>query len=93
GYLGGESVVDGLYQGEVKRNKEALEVFAADEELQEALAKWIARGKLHKLADLWVKGLALDWHALYGAQRPQRLSLPTYPFARERYWARAVSTF
>ncbi|MBB6249462.1 SDR family NAD(P)-dependent oxidoreductase, partial [Rhodanobacter sp. A1T4] len=34
----------------------------------------------------WVKGLAFDWQRLYGAHRPRRISLPTYPFARERYW-------
>ncbi|MEJ2125065.1 MAG: hypothetical protein P8Y47_09735, partial [Alphaproteobacteria bacterium] len=42
--------------------------------------------KLHKLAELWVKGLAFDWNRLYGERKPHRLSLPTYPFAQERYW-------
>jgi len=36
--------------------------------------------------DLWVKGLVFDWNKLYGEERPKRMSLPTYPFARERYW-------
>ncbi|WP_158756200.1 SDR family NAD(P)-dependent oxidoreductase, partial [Dyella sp. S184] len=34
-----------------------------------------------------VKGLAFDWQRMYGENRPRRISLPTYPFARERYWA------
>ena len=46
----------------------------------------MAKGKFGKLLDLWVKGLAFDWSRLYGEVRPRRLSLPTYPFARERYW-------
>ncbi|MEJ2229503.1 MAG: ketoacyl-synthetase C-terminal extension domain-containing protein, partial [Alphaproteobacteria bacterium] len=85
-FLVGKDGIDDLYRGQVKRNKEALAVFSADEELQEALSKWIAKGKLHKLADLWVKGLAFDWGKLYTENPPQRMSLPTYPFARERYW-------
>ena len=75
-----------VYRGEVKRNQEMLAVFRADEELQEAISKWVARGKVGKLAELWVQGLVVDWAALYDESKPQRLSLPTYPFAQERYW-------
>jgi acyl transferase domain-containing protein len=42
--------------------------------------------KLTKLAQLWVSGVDIDWQLLYPNQKPQRISLPTYPFARERYW-------
>ena len=49
------------------------------------IAKWIARQELPRLAELWVKGLALDWKAFH-AVPPRRLALPQYPFARERYW-------
>ncbi|MDW6057200.1 ketoacyl-synthetase C-terminal extension domain-containing protein [Streptomyces sp. FXJ1.4098] len=34
----------------------------------------------------WAEGGAVDWAALYGAGRPRRTSLPTYPFAGERHW-------
>ena len=47
---------------------------------------WLAKGKLSKLLELWVKGLAVDWKKLYGESKPRRVSLPTYPFAKERYW-------
>src|SRR5258708_22592855 len=50
----------------------------------------MAEGRLAKLLDLWVKGLELDWSMLYGEVRPQRISLPTYPFAQERYWIDVV---
>ncbi|MDC8758414.1 SDR family NAD(P)-dependent oxidoreductase [Janthinobacterium sp. hw3] len=85
-YLAGDDSIEHLYRGQVKRNKEAMAVFAADEELQEAVAKWSERKKFGKVLDLWVKGLAFDWNMLYGEGKPQRMSLPTYPFARERYW-------
>ncbi|MCK3853526.1 SDR family NAD(P)-dependent oxidoreductase [Pseudomonas sp. W2Jun17] len=35
----------------------------------------------------WVQGEAVDWSPLYHSHRPARLGLPTYPFARQRYWA------
>ncbi|MCB0207975.1 MAG: SDR family NAD(P)-dependent oxidoreductase, partial [Anaerolineae bacterium] len=41
---------------------------------------------LDRLAHLWVSGVQIDWSLLYGQQKPRRISLPTYPFARERYW-------
>ncbi|MCX8131440.1 MAG: SDR family NAD(P)-dependent oxidoreductase [Clostridia bacterium] len=82
----GQDGIDDLYRGQVKRNKEALNVFAMDEELQEALRKWIQNRKYAKLLDLWVKGLSFDWNQIYGSIKPNRISMPTYPFARERYW-------
>ena len=41
---------------------------------------------LYALADLYCQGYELSWERLYGEPRPKRLSLPTYPFARESYW-------
>src|SRR5262249_47505891 len=73
-YGAGEEEIEGLYRGEVKRNKETLAVFAADDELQEAIGKWIQNGKYSKLLDLWVKGLVLDWERLYGESRPRKMS-------------------
>ncbi|MET0333841.1 MAG: SDR family NAD(P)-dependent oxidoreductase, partial [Rhizobacter sp.] len=77
---------DGLFTGNVKRNKETLGLFSANEELQEAIDKWVGRGKLRNVLDLWVKGLAFDWRRLHAGAGRKRLSLPTYPFGRERYW-------
>ncbi|WP_415822604.1 polyketide synthase dehydratase domain-containing protein, partial [Bordetella tumbae] len=88
-----ETSLEDVYEGEVKRGQEMLSAFAADEDLRELIDKWLARGKVSKLAELWVQGLAVDWSALYGTSRPSRISLPTYPFAKERYWVpdRALS--
>ena len=86
GFIEGRNDIEDLYRGQVKRHKEALAVFATDEELQEAIDKWIQREKYSKLIDLWVKGVSFDWNKLYGKRQPRRLSLPTYPFVRKRYW-------
>ena len=41
---------------------------------------------LPRLAQLWVWGVEADWSLLYPDGVPSRIPLPTYPFARERYW-------
>lgn len=79
---------EGLYYGETKKSHDTVSLFAADEDLQQAMASWVAKGKLAKLAQLWVRGMAIDWSMLYGMDKPRRMSLPTYPFAKERYWKR-----
>ena len=38
------------------------------------------------LGSLWLAGVQPNWAALQGSQRRQRISLPTYPFERKRYW-------
>ncbi len=42
---------------------------------------------LSALGDLYCQGYDLPWHRLLGEPQPRRIGLPTYPFARETYWA------
>lgn len=35
---------------------------------------------------LWIAGANVDWTRLHGGERRLRLSLPTYPFERQRFW-------
>ena len=88
-YVAGERRIEDMYQGQVRRNNDALSLFSTDADLQHTIEKWIAEKKLSKLLDLWVRGLELDWNTLYEAVTPQRISLPAYPFAKERYWIEA----
>src|SRR6202034_237373 len=41
---------------------------------------------LEVLANLYVKGCEIDWKALHINEPKQHVSLPTYPFLKERYW-------
>jgi polyketide synthase PksN len=43
---------------------------------------------LAAVADLYAQGYPLDFHALFSSDS-RRMPLPTYPFARERYWVDA----
>jgi phthiocerol/phenolphthiocerol synthesis type-I polyketide synthase E len=38
------------------------------------------------LGRLWVTGVPIDWKQLQGKERRRRVSLPTYPFERKRFW-------
>jgi acyl transferase domain-containing protein/acyl carrier protein len=86
GFVTGQDGIEDLFRGQVKHNKETLNVFAGDEDMAKTLDAWINKRKYAKLLYLWVKGLDFDWEILYGEVKPHRISLPTYPFARECYW-------
>ena len=77
----------GMLRGQVRKNREGMSIISQDEDVKQAIInKWLGAGQLTKLMDLWVKGLSFDWAVLYGEQKPQRISLPTYVFAKERHW-------
>lgn len=35
---------------------------------------------------LWTRNAPIDWNAYYSSEDRRRVSLPTYPFERKRYW-------
>ncbi|MGW2808361.1 SDR family NAD(P)-dependent oxidoreductase [Streptomyces sp. NPDC001450] len=58
-----------------------------DEALRAAVADWSGRGAYDGLLRLWADGAAVNWEAVHpSATSARRVSLPGYPFARERYW-------
>lgn len=63
-----------------------------DEELQEYIERLIEHGKYNSIANLWTKGIPVDWELLYRytAKPPVLMSLPTYPFEKEKYWLKDV---
>jgi len=57
-----------------------------DDEIARLLAVPPSRRSLLALIGLWAGGATVDWARLDGEQPPKRIELPTYPFARDRYW-------
>ncbi|WP_028981302.1 SDR family NAD(P)-dependent oxidoreductase [Sporocytophaga myxococcoides] len=84
--VNGVPEIDGFYHGQANHKKGPIALLSEDPDFQETIDKWVAHKKLAKLLDLWVNGLDLDWSKLYNEVKPQFISLPVYPFARERYW-------
>jgi acyl transferase domain-containing protein/NAD(P)-dependent dehydrogenase (short-subunit alcohol dehydrogenase family) len=85
-WLAGQQEIEDAYHGQVKRDDATVSLFSGDTDLQQAIDRWIDGRKFSKLLELWGKGLEIDWSKLYGEAKPQRMSLPVYPFARQRYW-------
>ncbi|PEO82731.1 hypothetical protein CN558_22205 [Bacillus wiedmannii] len=42
--------------------------------------------ELNRIAKLWVLGSEVKWDILYGGHIPKKVSLPTYPFEKKKYW-------
>ncbi|HEX2925561.1 MAG TPA: SDR family NAD(P)-dependent oxidoreductase, partial [Ruminiclostridium sp.] len=42
---------------------------------------------IEEMANYWVNGGSIDWRGVYNYKQIKRVSLPTYPFEKERYWA------
>src|SRR5581483_5317454 len=65
----------------------------ADERLDQLRGRWAAarsggeprRGALLEMAELYRQGADIDWQAFHTAGA-RRISLPPYPFARDRHW-------
>ncbi|MCG8337864.1 MAG: type I polyketide synthase, partial [Proteobacteria bacterium] len=57
-----------------------------DQVRSDQLKEVLAEKNLEKLAALWLAGHTIEWDKLYTTGKPSRISLPTYPFTRERHW-------
>jgi len=90
-YAEGEQNIEGVFAGNVRQSKQRSELLLEGKEGVEFVQTVIEQRKWQKLAHLWLLGVEIDWRLLYrnadgSTQKRQRLSLPTYPFARIRHW-------
>ncbi|KFE71838.1 SDR family NAD(P)-dependent oxidoreductase [Hyalangium minutum] len=79
-FLAGQDAPGQLFTGAVKKSTRPMPL-PADSVRQARDA-----GQLEPLASAWASGSEVDWELLHEGQPRKRLALPTYPFARERYW-------
>ncbi|WP_440217107.1 SDR family NAD(P)-dependent oxidoreductase [Chromobacterium piscinae] len=84
-FCSGAERVDGLFVGR-SRKEWPLSRLAGDEDMAAVIDAWLRKRKFDKLLDLWVAGFDIDWEAVHKGGKPQRISLPAYPFVKERYW-------
>lgn len=52
-------------------------------------AEWTAI--LKAVGGIWLNGGSIDWDAFYERETRRRISMPTYPFKRERHWVDPVA--
>ncbi|MCX8130967.1 MAG: SDR family NAD(P)-dependent oxidoreductase [Clostridia bacterium] len=86
-FLLGKEDIEGCFTGDSKVSNQTVQLFRNDEDCRDVVEKWMSKGELEKLADIWTKGLQIDWSLMYSGKKPLKISLPTYPFAGERFWA------
>jgi acyl transferase domain-containing protein len=48
-----------------------------------------AQTLISALAEVWTRGVEVDWAAVFKGSGARRVPLPTYAFQRERYWLEA----
>ncbi|MBD3316536.1 MAG: hypothetical protein GF344_12175, partial [Chitinivibrionales bacterium] len=77
---------DNTFRGSLKKNIKNLSESLDDANVLKKIESWIKNQSYSKLLEPWVSGLDFDWSMLYEDTPPNRISLPPYPFARERYW-------
>lgn len=80
-YVQGDHGATRLHLGSVKRTR------TADRHAVTFHVEDVHADELDKLARHWVSGGAVDWLKLNQREDVRKMSLPLYPFAKERYWA------
>ncbi len=85
-FLEGRTDHPGLHTGNAQDHRSVIAALSGDDEMRALARSWAARGSLGRLLSLWVQGLPVDWEDLPRPTRARIVSLPTYPFARDRYW-------
>ncbi|MBQ4839760.1 SDR family NAD(P)-dependent oxidoreductase [Pseudoalteromonas luteoviolacea] len=71
------------WYGEIIKGK-ALDAFITANNL--VYADLLSEADWPALVGLWIQGYPVDWRALYDGTLPNKVSLPGYPFAKQRYW-------
>lgn len=89
-WLAGKTTQGITYQASNQSDNQSLAYLAADDDFIHVINEWVNRENYHILAKLWVDGFNIPWHQLTRNSR-RTTSLPTYPFAKEKYWLPDIS--
>lgn len=65
---------------------EKINQLKVEEYSEENIQSLIHDKNYNSLASLWVQGLDIDWLDIEADTRALRISLPSYPFAKESHW-------
>jgi polyketide synthase PksN len=79
-FVDGDEASANVKRGTVRRKSDTKPTDAA------TVTQWLRERDLGALLEIWLAGQEPDWKALYAGYAMRRCSLPTYAFARERYW-------
>ncbi len=91
-FLDDDKTPDNLHQGSANNPSSMVKALSEGPGINGMINTWIEQHNWEQLLTLWVEGVTLDWTLLHSGKTTQRISLPTYPFARERYWVYKTDT-
>jgi polyketide synthase PksN len=75
----------GIYTGNPKQKDDQRDLLVSGKEGKIFINAILQEKNISKIAQLWISGIEIDWQLLYDTP-PKRISLPTYPFDKKRYW-------
>jgi acyl transferase domain-containing protein/short-subunit dehydrogenase/acyl carrier protein len=84
-YIKGIYGIEGFYEGNIVESNK-LDLLTEGRAFEEFINIITKDKEYYKLAKLWVSGVDINWKLLHSNNNLNRISLPTYPFAKERYW-------
>lgn len=81
-----EQSIPNVFRGK-KEPGTVTDLLSADPSQLHALAEQaVCSAEFGQVARLWAAGVDIDWESCRQTSVRKRIPLPTYPFARERYW-------
>ncbi|MBU6400469.1 MAG: SDR family NAD(P)-dependent oxidoreductase, partial [Verrucomicrobia bacterium] len=80
-WLAGPANSAGIFHGRISAGNPVLRGRAGEAYLRTALAE----GELESVAQIWVAGGEVDWAQFHTGRTMAKVSLPAYPFARDRF--------
>jgi acyl carrier protein len=77
----------GIFHGDLSRAETiSLASLVTADMTGKQLELSVRTGEWQPIASLWVHGVDIPWKTLWAGKAVQRVALPGYPFARDRYW-------
>lgn len=92
-YINGDKNIENIFTGNEKSGNITIKSIFADSEGKDFIKILASHGKYGKIAQLWVSGVNFSWNILYQGEIMQKVSLPTYPFDRKRYFVKPFKNF
>ncbi|MBO0800066.1 MAG: hypothetical protein J2P31_14690, partial [Blastocatellia bacterium] len=83
---GGRSELENVFYGNIKESNQSAHNLIEGSAGMAFLNDLLAKRDLEKIARLWIMGVEINWSLMPRSTKPGRVSLPTYPFAKERCW-------
>jgi acyl transferase domain-containing protein/acyl carrier protein/NADP-dependent 3-hydroxy acid dehydrogenase YdfG len=90
--LSPDQKAEGVYTANVKAEQNAFKLLFSDIQLNQIFDEWVKNKDHTKIAGLWLSGMHVNWNLLYGAKQVKRIEAPTYPFKRESYWLKQITS-